>query len=199
MLFSPFSDEMIDAMEQDHVTMVLAAKAEFASGTTYIHSGVGPLVLVLDDGTPETYLGTGEISKIGTVSEENNTSPTKMSFNLGGLNATLLAKVMSERCVGVNVTVYLVVLNSDYNISAQNLLYKGFISDSVLTSGENSGISFVVSNMFEKWAYGSSDRFTDQSQMQRNDGDRVFRYVSQMSDRSLFWGSKKDAPPLRYE
>lgn len=198
MLFSPFSDAMIDAMEQDHVTMVIAAKAEFKSGTTYIHSGTGPLVLSLD-GVSETYLGTGEIGKLGSVSEQNDASPTKMSFGLSGLNNTLLAKVMTERCVGVDVTVYLIVLNEQYNVAAYNLLYKGFISDSAITSGKNSGISFVVSNIFEKWAYGLSDRFTDQSQRQRNDGDCVFRYVSQMSDRSLFWGSKKDAPPLRYE
>ncbi|QPB12055.1 tail protein [Providencia phage PSTCR4] len=198
MLFSPFSDAMIDAMEKDHVTMVIAAKAEFKSGTTYIHSGTGPLVLSLD-GISETYLGTGEIGKLGSVTEQNNASPTKMSFGLSGLNNTLLAKVMTERCVGVDVTVYLVVLDEHYNVAAYNLLYKGFISDSAITSGKNSGISFVVSNIFEKWAYGLSDRFTDQSQRQRNDGDAVFRYVSQMSDRSLFWGSKKDAPPLRYE
>lgn len=195
MLFSPFSPEMIAAMGQSNIIMVIAAEIEFESGTSRIHSGQG---LLLIDG--KQFVGVGNIGKTGAVSEENSTSPTKMSLVLSGLDNNLLSTAMLERCVNKNVTVYLVVLNDLHDVIAENMLYRGFISESSIVAGSTSGISYTVSNVFEKWAFGLTDRFTDQSQRTRHNGDRVFRYVSQMSDKSIYWGSKKDAPPFaRYD
>ena len=45
MLYSPFSDSMVDWLSRDRVTAVLAANVQFESGTAYVHSGTGTLVL----------------------------------------------------------------------------------------------------------------------------------------------------------
>ncbi|MEQ4986178.1 hypothetical protein ABN080_01680 [Proteus sp. fly-1089] len=43
------------------------------------------------------------------------------------------------------------------------------------------------------------DRFTDESWSSRRQGDRIFRYVAQMAERAIYWGSKKDAPAFIYK
>lgn len=39
MLYSPFSDAMVDWLSRDRVTAVIAASIQFESGTVYVHSG----------------------------------------------------------------------------------------------------------------------------------------------------------------
>jgi len=39
MLYSPFSDAMVDWLSRDRVTAVIAANIQFDSGTVYVHSG----------------------------------------------------------------------------------------------------------------------------------------------------------------
>lgn len=191
MLFSPFSNEMIDAMAQDNIIMCIAAEIYFDSGVSRLHSGQGLLNI---DGNQ--YIGVGTIGKTGTVSEENSPTPTKMSLVLSGLDNNLLSTAMLEKCIGKNVNVYLVVLDEFHEVKVSNLLYRGFITESSIVAGSTCGISYVVSNVFEKWASGLTDRFTDQSHKSRHNGDRVLRYISQMTDKSIYWGSKKDAPPF---
>lgn len=45
MLYSPFSDSMVDWLSRDRVTVAIAANIQFESGTVYVHSGTGTLVL----------------------------------------------------------------------------------------------------------------------------------------------------------
>ncbi len=35
--------------------------------------------------------------------------------------------------------------------------------------------------------------------LQRKNGDRIFRYVAQMADQAIYWGSKKNAPAFIYK
>ncbi|SUH09888.1 Uncharacterised protein [Salmonella enterica subsp. enterica] len=41
MLYSPFSDSMVDWLSRDRVTAAIAANIQFESGTVYVHSGTG--------------------------------------------------------------------------------------------------------------------------------------------------------------
>lgn len=41
MMYSPFSDSMVDWLSRDRVTVVVAANIQFESGTAYVHSGLG--------------------------------------------------------------------------------------------------------------------------------------------------------------
>ncbi len=41
----PLSDSMVDWLSRDRVTVAIAANIQFESGTVYVHSGTGTLVL----------------------------------------------------------------------------------------------------------------------------------------------------------
>lgn len=194
MIFSPFSESVMDAMDNDVVTMVLAVAIYFDSGTTRVHSGTGAIVI---DG--QTFLGVGTLGQVGSVTEENTTSSSTMSLTLSGLDMTLVGQTLNENCIGSNVTVYVGVMNEQGQVVNANVLFEGFISDTAMQAGNTNAISYVVSNVFEKWSTGLPDRYTDESQQRLHPGDRFFRYVAQMAERSIYWGNKKDAPGFHYE
>lgn len=193
MLYSPFSDAMVQALERESVIICMACEIDFESGTTRVHSGAGELVL-----SGYVYLGIGSLGQAGVITEASDISPTQMNLSLSGLDTELLTKALNESCVDRTVRTWLVAIGDDGNPLAIDLIHEGFISTSAAQAGKRNGISFTVSNVFEKWQEGRSDRFTDESQRALYQDDRFFRYVAQMSERSIYWGSKKDAPPFNY-
>lgn len=194
MLFSPFSDDLLSAMEQPNVTLVLAAEIHFPSGVTRVHTGTGVVII-----NGQTFLGVGTLGDVGSITEENSTSSSTMSMALSGLDMSLVGETLNEEVIGCSVICYIAVMNEVGTISASNVLFEGFITDTSLQAGRQNALSYVVANVFERWQQGLPDRYTDESQQRLHPGDRFFRYVAQMAERSIYWGSKKDAPGFTYE
>ncbi|QXV85758.1 hypothetical protein bas23_0018 [Escherichia phage WildeMaa] len=194
MLFSPFSNTLLNAMEQPNVSLVLAAEIDFPSGVTRVHTGTGVVVI-----NGQTFLGVGTLGDVGSVTEENSTSSSTMSMALSGLDMSLVGETLNEEVIGRNVVCYIAVMNDQGNVIAANILFEGFITDTALQAGQQNALSYVISNVFERWSQGLPDRYTDESQQRLYPGDRFFRYIAQMAERSIFWGSKKDAPGFSYE
>ncbi len=194
MLFSPFSDDLLSAMEQPNVALVLAAEIDFPSGVTRVHTGTGTVII-----NGQTFLGVGTLGDVGSVTEENSTSSSTMSMALSGLDMSLVGETLNEEVIGCNVVCYLAVMNDQGVVTGANVLFEGFITDTSLQAGQQNALSYVIANVFERWSQGLPDRYTDESQQRLYPGDRFFRYVAQMAERSIFWGSKKDAPGFTYE
>lgn len=194
MLFSPFSDDLLGAMEQPNVALVLAAEIDFPSGVTRVHTGTGTVII-----NGQTFLGVGNLGDVGSVTEENSTSSSTMSMALSGLDMSLVGETLNEEVIGCNVVCYLAVMNDQGVVTGANVLFEGFITDTSLQAGQQNALSYVIANVFERWSQGLPDRYTDESQQRLYPGDRFFRYVAQMAERSIFWGSKKDAPGFTYE
>ncbi|WVH02311.1 hypothetical protein [Escherichia phage ECP2304] len=194
MLFSPFSDSLLSAMERPNVALVLAAEIDFPSGITRVHTGTGTVII-----NGQTFLGVGTLGDVGSVTEENSTSSSTMSMALSGLDMSLVGETLNEEVIGRNVICYLAVMNDQGVVTGANVLFEGFITDTALQAGQQNALSYVIANVFERWSQGLPDRYTDESQQRLHPGDRFFRYVAQMAERSIFWGSKKDAPGFTYE
>lgn len=193
MLYSPFSDSMVDWLSRDRVTAVIAANIQFESGTVYVHSGTGTLVL---DGY--VYYGMGRMGAVDDVGETNTTSPTQLKLTLSGLDMSLFATTLNERCVGRQASIYLVALDDDGVVQVADLIFKGKVSGTGATCGDNNALQYTISNIFEDWQRPFPDRYTDESHQAAEPSDRIFRYVAQMAERSIYWGSKKDAPGFTY-
>lgn len=193
-LFSPFSDSVLDAMEKSNVCLVLAAEIDFPSGITRVHTGTGIVII-----NGQTYIGVGTLGNVGSVTEENSTSSSTMSMALSGLDMGLVGETLNEEVVGRNVTVYIAVMNEQGVVTGANVLFEGFITDTAMEAGTTNALSYVIANIFERWSLGLPDRYTDESQQRLHPGDRFFRYVAQMAERSIYWGNKKDAPAFIYK
>lgn len=193
MLYSPFSEAMVDWLSRDRVTAVIAADIQFESGTVYVHSGTGQIVL-----NGFVYHGMGKMGAVDDVGETNSTSPAQLKLTLSGLDLSLFATTLNERCVGRQANIYLVVMDDNGVTRAADLIFQGKVSSTGATAGETNALQYTVSNIFEDWQRPFPDRYTDESHQAAQPGDRIFRYVAQMAERSIYWGSKKDAPGFTY-
>ncbi|EMY0634780.1 hypothetical protein AAIC24_000500 [Providencia rettgeri] len=193
MLYHPFSNAMVKAIN-DGLELVIAAKLDLKSGVTRAHTGLGNLIIA-----GEVYQGVGSLGSIEPVTENNSTSPQQLILSLSGFDSLLIADVMNERSRGRNVSLMLVALDLDGKPVLAEIIFAGQISNIGVTTGNNNEVAVTVSNRFERWSQGLPDRFTDESWTKRHKGDRIFRYVAQMAERAIYWGSKKDAPTFIYK
>ncbi|WP_273839925.1 hypothetical protein [Providencia rettgeri] len=193
MIYHPFSNKMTQAIN-DGCYVVAAAKLDLKSGVTRVHTATGNLVIA-----GEVYQGVGQFGAIETVSEENTTGPQQLILSLSGFDSSLLGDVMNERSRGRDVRLMMVALNEDGKPILAEVLFAGQISNIGVSVGDKCEVAVTVSNRFERWSQGLPDRFTDESWQKRHIGDRIFRYVAQMAERAIYWGSKKDAPTFIYK
>lgn len=193
MLYHPFSNDMVKAIN-DGFELVIAAKLNLKSGVTRAHTGIGNLIIA-----GEVYQGVGSLGSIEPVTESNSTSPQQLILSLSGFDSLLIADVMNERSRGRDVSLMLVALGVDGKPALAEIIFAGQISNIGVTTGNNNEVAVTVSNRFERWSQGLPDRFTDESWVKRHNGDRIFRYVAQMAERAIYWGSKKDAPTFIYK
>lgn len=193
MLYHPFSNDMVNAINNGS-ELIIAAKLELKSGITRAHTGVGNVIIA-----GEVYQGVGSLGKIESVTESNSTSPQQLILSLSGFDSLLVADVMNERSRGRNVSLLLVALDQNGKPALAEVIFAGQISNIGVSTGSVNEVSVTVSNRFERWSNGLPDRFTDESWVKRHKGDRIFRYVVQMAERAIYWGSKKDAPTFNYK
>lgn len=171
-----------------------AVKIAYPNYTILAHTGVGDLVI-----NGEVYTGLGMLSKIESVKQDAQIGPNALMLGLNGLESGLIAEVLNDRCNGSKVWLYLVALDDDDRAASAANLYVGrIVSQAYAFNRKNAAVEINVADRFIDWARKGTDRFTDESHRSRNLGDRFLRYVAQMAERSIFWGSEKDAPPFRY-
>lgn len=193
MLYHPFSNEMVKAINEG-CYLVAAAKIDLKSGVTRAHTGVGNLIIA-----GEVYQGVGQLGSIEPASEGLSTSPTQLILSLSGFDSSLVGDVMNERSRGRDARLMLVAINEDGQPTLAEIIFAGQVSSIGVTSGESNEVALTISNRFERWSMGLPDRFTDESWSKRRNGDRIFRYVAQMAERSIYWGSKMNAPAFIYK
>lgn len=193
MLLNPFSQTVAQAMMEDQINILLAAEIMFDSGPTRVHSGTGNVVI-----EGNVYLGLGLLGKVDKVTEQNTTSATQLNLTMAGLEPSMIGTILNENCVGKKASMFVAVLDDDFNLISYDVVFRGKIRNTTLLAGSKGAINLTVSNIFEEWSQPKTWRYTDESQVVLGAGDRIFRYVAQMADRSIFWGSKKDAPGFKY-
>lgn len=193
MKYHPFSNDMVKAINEGYY-LVVASRLDLKSGVVRAHTGVGNIIIA-----GEIYQGVGQFGAIESVGENMTTSPQQLIMKLSGFDFSLIGEVMNERVRGRNAQLMLVALNEEAKPALAEVLFAGQISTIGVTTGEENEIAVTVSNRFERWSYGLPDRFTDESWSKRKKGDRIFRYVAQMADRAIYWGSKKNAPAFIYK
>ncbi|WP_404603702.1 hypothetical protein [Raoultella planticola] len=193
MITADLSEEVAYYLAQGNVNLALATEIEFNSGISRYHSATGQIEI-----GGEIFYGTGQLGDCSVINEENNTSDQQINLTLNGLNNELVAIALNEKVVGRRVTCYIVVFDDDYTAMAYNIIYVGKIAQPALSAGGTCAISYNVGNIFQEWSKSKPYRFTDESHVKDHPGDRIFRYVGQMSERSIYWGSKKDAPGFTY-
>lgn len=192
-MISLFDNATLAALDGDNVPLCLAVEIIYPMGPVRVHSGVGDIVI-----SGQTYKGVGALGGIDPVSQTSKTEPGRLRLSLSGLDGTLLQEVLNTRCQGSPAKVWLVVLDRDDLFVSATLLFSGRVSSQNLKYGRETSISIELVDRLADWSRKGTARFSDESQQSRHAGDRFFRYIAQMSEKPIYWGSDKTAAPFRY-
>ncbi|MBZ5489138.1 hypothetical protein HW452_16585 [Halomonas aquamarina] len=192
----PFSDAVVDLLARPTVQMAYAVELDFRDGWVRAHTGFGPLVI-----NGQTYEGVGSFGNVTPVREGlNSSSALSATLTLSGLDPSIIASALADRCRGRFGRLMIVAYddNSDY---AADVMISGFMDAPTMSyagsEGENA-ISVTLTDRFVDWERVGTERWTDENQQSRHDGDRFFFAVGQMSDWPIYWGAKRDAPTFTY-
>lgn len=192
-MISLFDTKAIAALEHDNVPLCLAVEIHYPNGAVRVHSGVGDV-----DINGYSYKGVGVLGGVDPVKQTSKTEPGRLSLSLSGLDGTLLAEVLNTKCQGSVAKVWLVVFNNDEIAVSSTLLFSGKVSSQKIKYSQQAVISVELVDRFADWSRPITDRFSDESHRARQPSDYFFRFISQMSEKPIYWGSEKSAPPFRY-
>ncbi|MGL4755962.1 MAG: hypothetical protein ACRCXB_26695 [Aeromonadaceae bacterium] len=194
MIYHPYSNAMIDALAQGHIDQFFAVRMDAPTGVVRAHTGLGELVI-----NGEVYIGLGNLGTISAAKQDGGTSPQDINLSLSLLDPSLMAMALNEQVVNSPVEIMMGVFYSDGTIAAVDILFAGSVTAVSAVMGDENQVTYTCSSELYEWDKIPSNRYTDESHQQRYLGDRFFRYVGQMAERTVYWGSKSDAPGFIYK
>lgn len=191
-----FSDSMIDAMATQGSTLGYAVEIEFQENdVTRAHSGVGNILI---DG--QTFYGVGELGSVGMLESVGDAKPSRLVLELSGIPGSILQDVLAAKARGRPARLIQIVFHSDTGrLIRAEVAITGFVTDYSVQSGSDNKVAVTIADEFELFEMPWYKFWTDDGHQLDYAGDAFCRYAAQMPDREIQWGSKNDAPPLRYE
>lgn len=144
-----------------------------------VHTGLGDRTL---DGN--SYVGIGELAKIGVVKENAGSSANQMTLELKILDKPLLIESLNTDLSDIEVSIHLVALDSKRKFAAaQMYFYEGDISDQAIVKGNLAKeipylLKLTLSDWYERWSQpANAARCTDAAQQLLHPGDKFFDQV----------------------
>lgn len=189
-----FSNEIINEMNSDNPRLLHAVEILYPSAPVRAHTGFGEIVI---DG--QNYIGVGQLGSIEPIPQTSETAPSSASIGLSGLDPTLVAETLNERTQGSKVKIMVCSLDEDDQVTSASILFAGRVNNQKFKYGSEMIILLDVVDRLEDWQRKGGKRFDPESHEQDFPGDKCFKFMAQMSEAPLYWGSKKDAPGFRYD
>jgi len=177
-------------LSEDNQHMVYALKAEFDTSTIRLHSGLDDLTI-----SGETYTGAGTLLSISDIEDSNDLKSAGVTFNLSGMNPTVLGYALNENLQNRNISLLLAFISAGTDhVEGVMTLYKGRMIASQITDDTQTGISVTLTteNRLLDLDRPSNFRYTKESQIALNPSttDTGFDAVDKLQDTEISWGSR---------
>lgn len=189
-----YSDQMISAMTANGSLVGYAVELLLPAGPFRVHSGVGDLII-----EGHTYTGTGDLGAVGMVTQEGDNNPVDVSVSVSGLPTSGLPIALAANVRGSDARVIVIVFDNDTGVI--NLAedgFNGFITNYNVVVGDDNLLTCTISDEFTRFEKPIHDYWTDENHQLLEPGDRICRFVSQMSEREISWGGKSDGGSLEF-
>ncbi|CAM0043793.1 tail protein [Vibrio phage K394] len=190
---SLFSNTLIDEMNSDNPKLIIAVEILYKSDPVRVHTSTGDVVI-----GGQTYTGVGALGGIDPVKQSANNGPATLNLSLTGLDPTLVAATLNERTAGSKVKIMVCSLDDDYKVNSASIIFAGRVSTQRFAYGQEMSIEVEIVDRLADWQRKGSRRFDQESHTNEQPGDDYFRFIAQMSEKPLYWGSSQDAPPFNY-
>lgn len=163
---------------------VWLAKLAFDSGTTRAWSGRGDITF-----NSEVYQGIGDLGSIGPVEESVEHKAFGVTLRLTGIPAAMLSIALAEDVQGRTAQVWIGFLDASYQLVADPVLvFQGRMDTMDPSLGETVTITLTAESRLIDWDRPRVRRYTDADQQERFPGDKGLEFVSEATEKEIFWG-----------
>lgn len=169
-----------------YVVLAFMADLTFKSGTAYAWTGIGPLVW-----NGNTYLGVGQLGKVGDIIETTAVQATGTTLTLNGINPALYADCMDECVTGLPAIVRMALLDpqSGAILGTPIILYDGQVDLPEVSENANDiTITLHLENALTNLQRANRRLYTAADQAIKYPTDSGFAYVSALSCTANQWG-----------
>lgn len=172
------------ALGNDNVPLAVLVELDLPSAPVRAWSGLGELVW-----SGKIFLGVGSLGKISPLEEGDDLRARGFSLSLSGIPPEMLSLSLQESYQGRRASIWIAVLNSDYQLVANPIgPWIGRIDTQDGELGETATVTINVESRLIDWERPRIRRYTDADQQLAYPGDRGCEFVSQMVEKELVWG-----------
>jgi hypothetical protein len=165
-----------------------AIKLAFDSGDVKLWTGYGDITVA-----SETYTGGGQLLSISPIEETVEIAARGVNLALNGINSSLVSVALTESYQGRSAKVYLGVISSGAVVSDPYLVFDGRMDVMTIEdSGDTANISLSAESRLIDLERARVRRYTDNDQQNQFAGDTSLRFVADLQDKEIAWGSGKD-------
>jgi len=165
-----------------------AIKLAFDSGDVRIWTGYTDITVA-----SETYIGGGQLLSISPIEETVEIAARGVNLALNGINSSLVSVALTESYQGRAAQVYLGVISSGSVVSDPYLVFDGRMDVMTIEdAGETATISLSAESRLIDLERARVRRFTDNDQQNQFSGDTSLRFVADLQNKEIAWGSGKD-------
>lgn len=193
MMYHPYTQSIINDLASGHVEMGFAVEIMAPSAPVRVHTGVGEVVI-----NGELYLGLGSLGSISPSKSDGSTSPKDVTLSLALIDSSMLALALNEKMVGSQVQIAMFTYGADGQVKSTAVAFAGKITSVSAVTGDENTVNYSCANELEGWQSICSWRYTEDSHLLRYPDDHGLRCVGEISERTILWGSRSDAPPFIY-
>ena len=165
-----------------------AIKLAFDSGDVRVWTGYNDITIA-----SETYIGGGQLLSISPIQETVEIAARGVNMSLNGINSSLVSVALTESYQGRSAKVYLGVISSGAVVSDPYLVFDGRMDVMTIEdAGETANISLSAESRLIDLERARVRRYTDNDQQNQFAGDTGLRFVADLQDKEIAWGSGKD-------
>tara|TARA_R100001510_G_C7566848_1_gene144818 strand:- start:78 stop:683 length:606 start_codon:yes stop_codon:yes gene_type:complete len=165
-----------------------AIKLAFDSGDVKLWTGYGDITVA-----SETYTGGGQLLSISPIEETVEIAARGVNFALNGIDSSLVSVALTENYQGRSAEVYLGVISSGAVVSDPYLVFDGRMDVMTIEdAGDTASISLSAESRLIDLERSRVRRYTNSDQQNQFPGDTCLRFVADLQDKEIAWGSGKD-------
>ena len=170
-----------NALDDAVVSPFFAVDLDFDSGSLYVWSGYGDLVI-----GAKTYLGAGSLLNISSVTETTEMDAKGATLSMSGIPTSFLSLALQEPYQGRECLIYFGVTS---NPSDYVEVFSGELDQmNIEESGDTCVVSVTAENVLIKLERPIVRRFTNEDQKSRFPNDRGLEFVAALQDKDILWG-----------
>ena len=171
-----------------------AIKLAFDGGDVKLWTGYGDITVA-----SETYTGGGELLSISPIEETVEIAAKGVNFALNGIDSSLVSVALTENYSGRSAKVYLGVISSGAVVSDPYLVFDGRMDVMTIEdAGDTASISLSAESRLIDLERSRVRRYTNSDQQNQFPEDTCLRFVADLQDKEIAWGSGKDDGSFDY-